>query len=299
MNSGRFRRFRAIVTLLTIASFVGGCSSSANSRYFGKAVPPKENIVRYVTGSEPETLDPQLPDGQPEARIFMALYEGLVEYGPKDQQPIPAIAKSWESNDTLDEFIFHLRDNAKWSDGKRITAHDFVYSMRRGFAPETISRTAVSLGGVIKYATEFNAEESFVKKGDRFLLQSDLSDEAEPKPAASFGPETPFHTIIRSTRITVDSDEKKRSKQLEANPKLKAAVEGAELVPIKAEDIGVEAVDDYTVRITLRQSTPYFVGMLAHQYFHFVPQHVIEKYGKDWTRPEHIVTCGPFRALSA
>jgi oligopeptide transport system substrate-binding protein len=248
-----------------------------------------------VTGSEPESLDPQLPDGQPEARIFMALYDGLVEYGPKDQQPIPAIAKSWENNPTLDEYIFHLRDNAKWSDGKPITANDFVYSMRRGFAPETISRTAVSLGGVIKYATEFNAEQMFVKKGDRFLLESDLKGEGDAKTPAPFGPDTEFHKFIHATRVTVDSDDKKRAKQLDANPKLKSAVEGAEFVPVKAEDIGVEAVDDHTVRVTLRQSTPYFVGMLAHQFFRFVPQHVIEKFGKDWTRPEHIVTCGAFR----
>lgn len=294
MAMRKFTRSHTLAAFLLISSFLAACSSSAGSRYFGKTVPPSENIVRYVTGSEPETLDPQLPDGQPEARIFMALYDGLVEYGPKDQQPIPAIAKSWETNPTLDEFIFHLRNNAKWSDGKPITANDFVYSMRRGFAPDTISRTAVTLGGVIKYAEDFNSEKLFVKKGDKFLLESDLSGDSE-KPAAAFGPETEFHKVIHATRVTVDADEKKRAKQLDADPKLKAALEGAELVPVKAEDIGVEAVDDYTVRMTLRQSTPYFVGMLAHQYFRFVPQHVIEKYGKDWTRPEHIVTCGAFR----
>lgn len=282
------------VFLILGASFVG-CSSSAKGRYFGQTVAPRDNAVRYVTGSEPETLDPQLPDGQPEARIFVALYDGLVEYGPKDQQPIPAIATSWETNPTLDEFIFHLRTNAKWSDGKPITANDFVYSMRRGFAPETISRTAISLGGVIKYATEFNAEQLFVKKGNGFLLESDVNGDEKPEPNVTFGPETEFHKSIHSTRVTVDADEKKRAKQLEADPKLRLAIQGAELVPIKAEDIGVEAVDNYTVRITLRQSTPYFVGMLAHQFFRFVPGHVIEKFGKDWTRTEHIVTCGAFR----
>lgn len=295
MAAGQFRRSQTLGAFLVVASFLNGCSSSASSRYFGQTAAPKDSVLRYVSGSEPETLDPQLPDGQPEARIFMALYDGLVEYGPKDQQPIPAIAKSWETNPNLDEFIFHLRNNAKWSDGKPITAHDFVYSMRRGFAPETISRTAISLGGVIKYAEAFNAEEVFVKKDGKFVLESDLSDEGESKPAPPFGPETEFHKTINSTRVTLDGDEKKRAKKLEADPKLKAAVEGAELVPVKAEDIGVEAIDDHTLRITLKQSTPYFVGMLAHQYFRFVPQQAIEKYGKDWSRPEHIVTSGAFR----
>ena len=66
----------------------------------------------------------------------MAIFEGLVEYDPKTQQPIPAIAKSWEGSPNVDEFIFHLRDNAKWSDGTPITANDFVFSMRRAFDPK-------------------------------------------------------------------------------------------------------------------------------------------------------------------
>ena len=78
-------------------------------------------------------------------------------------------------------------------------------------------------------------------------------------------------------------------------PKLQAAIQGKELVPVKAEDIGVEAVDDYTVRISLTQPTPYFTGLLAHPFFRFVPRKTIEKYGNQWTDPAHIVTCGPFK----
>src|SRR4051812_24983297 len=90
--------------LLVLASLlISSCGSEASSRFFGKTVAPKDNVLRYVSGSEPESLDPQVSDGQPEARIFMALYEGLVEYAPKDQQPIPAIAKSWELSPKVDE----------------------------------------------------------------------------------------------------------------------------------------------------------------------------------------------------
>ncbi len=289
------RRSKLLVSLLAISSLLGGCNSSANQRYFGKTVPPTNNVFRYITGSEPETLDPQLPDGQPEARIFLALYDGLVEYGPKDQQPIAALAKSWEVNPRFDEFLFHLRDNAKWSDGVPITAKDFVYSLRRGFAPETISRTAGN-GYVIKYAEAFNGDKVFVKKDGKFLLEKDFNGEPEKALPPAFGPETEFHQSINSSaHLTIESDEKKRAKEIAANPKLAAAVDGAELVPVKAEDIGVEAIDDYTLRITLRQSAPYFVGLLAHQFFRLVPQHAIEKWGKEWSRPEHIVTCGAFR----
>ncbi len=294
MAERRTARSHLMLSTFLLASFIAGCTATAKSKYFGKTSPPVGNVLRYISGSEPETLDPQLPDGQPEARIFMALYEGLVEYGPKDQQPVPAIAKSWEISPGVDELVFHLRDNAEWSDGKPITARDFVYSLRRGFAPETISRTAGN-GYPIKYSSEFNGEKVFVKKGDKFLTVADL-DPKPSKPYVPFGPDTDFHKFMHSPdRITVEGDEKKRAKELEGDPKLKAAVEGAEFVPVKAEDVGVEAIDDYTLRITLKQSAPYFLGLLAHQFFRLVPQQAIEKHGKEWTRPENIVTCGPFR----
>lgn len=294
MAESRSGRSYSLLFLFLITSLIAGCSSAAKGKYFGKTTPPSENVLRYVSGSEPETLDPQLPDGQPEARIFMALYEGLVEYGPKDQQPVPSIAKSWEISPNVDEFIFHLRDNAKWSDGTPITARDFVYSLRRGFAPETISRTA-GLGYAIKYSSEFNGEKVFVKKGGRYLTVADV-DPTPAKPQTPFGADTDFHKFMHSPdRITLEGDEKKRAKELGSDPKLKALAEGAEFIQVTAEDIGVEAIDDYTLRITLKQSAPYFLGLLAHQFFRLVPQHAIEKYGKDWTRPANIVTCGAYK----
>lgn len=295
MRNKGYCRFLLALSAFLLSVPISGCSSSAESRYFGQTTPPQSNVLRYITGPEPETLDPQLPDGQPEARIFLALYEGLVEYGPKDQLPIPALAKSWEINSKLDEFVFNIRENARWSDGKPITARDFVYSIRRGFRPETISRTA-SLGFFIKYAEAFKSGQVFVRKGDSFLSDRDLEESSVENVPVPIGPETDFSKFIRSPgRLLLDGDEKKRAKALAANPKLAAAVEGAEFVPVRAEDIGVEAIDDYTLRINLRQSAPFFLGLLAHQFFRLVPEQSVERHGKAWTRPENIVTNGPFR----
>lgn len=305
MNQARRKLILAVVAAL--AAFVAGCRTSANSRYFGHTEPPRDNVLRYVTGPEPESLDPQLTNGQPEARIHMAMFEGLVEYDPKTLQPIPALAERWEVSPKLDEFIFHLRKNAKWSDGKPITAKDFVYTMRRGFAPETVSRTA-ELGYFIKYAEAFNGKLVFVKKNNEFLLAKDFAAAADgsgseqenktsnASTAQTLGAETEFHRFIRSPeRLVVSGDEKKRGKEIAANPALKAALENAELVPVRGEDIGVEAIDDFTVRIVLRQSAPFFLGLLAHQFFRCVPQHTIEKYGRAWARAENIVTNGAFK----
>ena len=117
---------------------------------------PKRNILRYVNGDEPESLDPPISSGQPEARIYMALFEGLVEYDPKSLNAIPAMAERWDINNDSSEFVFHLRQNARWSNGDPITAHDFVYSIRAALAPKFASRTA-DLAYYISMPQAYNA----------------------------------------------------------------------------------------------------------------------------------------------
>ncbi len=87
----------ASACIFGIALLTAGCSASAKSEFFGKTDPPRDNILRYVSGSEPESLDPQQGSGQPEARIYMALYEGLTEYDPKTMLPLPALANADEA----------------------------------------------------------------------------------------------------------------------------------------------------------------------------------------------------------
>ena len=289
----------ALISLLTNACM----SAAGSSEFFGKVEPPADNTLRYISGSEPESLDPQVGTGQPEARLYMALYEGLAEYDPKTMEPIPAIAELWEVNGDSSEFVFHLRRDARFSDGTPITARDFVYTFRRGLSPELAARNAY-LAYYIKYAQAYNEGGVFVRdaRSGEFLLEQDVKPEAAKGGEAageSAVPETEFHRFMHSpTRLVLPGDEKKREKMLGADAKLKAAVEGKELVPVKGEDMGVEAVDDYTFRMTLTQSAPFFVKLIPHQFFRVVPRHVIEKYGNaGWPQPGRIVTSGAYRLL--
>lgn len=292
-----FSQARLSVALVVFSLILNSCTSSANNRYYGKTEAPKDNVLRYISGSEPESLDPQVANGQPEARIYMSLYDGLVEYHPKTMEAIPAIAESWEISKDGTEYIFNLRKNAKFSDDTPITAKDFVFMFRRALSPELASRSAL-FGYSLKYGEAYNSGGSFVKNSDgTFLLKKDFEENSMAvETHDTLGSASEFHKFMDSPeRLWVKADEKERAEQLEANPKLKAAVEGKELVSVKAEDIGVEAVDDYTLRLKLYQPTPYFIGLLAHQLFRVIPRHIIEKYGKDWTRPENIVTSGAFK----
>jgi len=290
---------KLLVFCLLSGLLVSSCTTKPTGRYFGLTVPPKDNIMRYVTGGEPESLDPPVSNSQPDSRIYTALFEGLVEYDPKTMEAIPALAETWETSKDGTEYLFHLRHNGRFSNGDPITAGDFVYTVRRGFSPELASRNAY-LGYYIKYSEAYNSDMSFVKGADgQFLLKSDFAEgpsSAPPPEHDTLGSDSDFHRFLDSPeRFYVPSDEKARNKMLDANPKLKAAVWGKELVPVKAEDIGLEAVDDYTLRIKLFQPAPYFVGLLAHQFFRVIPPKVVEQYGNSWSRAEHIVTSGAYK----
>ncbi len=299
MKRARFTISHLALTI-TLACFVTSCSTSASNKYWGQTVPPSQNVLRYVTGSEPESLDPVIPNGQPEARILMALYDGLIEYHPVTMDPIPGVAESWEITEGGTEYIFHLRKNAKFSNGDPITAHDFVYSIRRGFKPEIASRNA-SLGYYIKYSEAYNSGFAFARDKDgKFLLKKDFVEMVEaalPQEATPAG-DSAFHKFLdEPERLTVPTSDKDLLKLADSDPKLNAALIGKELVPVRAEDIGVEAVDDYTFRIKLYQPAPYFMGLLGHQFFRVVDQKVVEKFGERWSRPENIVTSGSFKVL--
>src|SRR3954454_21379618 len=111
--------FAAGALALLVAS--AGCGTRAqSSEYFGKVDPPAGQELRYISGSEPESLDPQVSTGQPEARLYLALYEGLTEYHPVTGEAVPAIAERWEPNADNTEFTFHLRHNARFSNGDPI-----------------------------------------------------------------------------------------------------------------------------------------------------------------------------------
>jgi oligopeptide transport system substrate-binding protein len=307
MSYLRSTQFRLGIALLALAAIAIGCSVAASSDvYFGRVIPPQGQVMRYVTGSESETLDPQVGTSAPDARIYSALYEGLVEYGPKNTLPIPAIAESWELNSDSSELVFHLRENARWSNGEPITAEDFVYTLRRGLSPKLASRNAY-LAYYIKYSQGYNTGGSFVRdpKTGQFVLERDVI-EAEAKAADSASakaptaedskPDTPFHEFMHEpARLMLSGDDTEREGQLKDNPKIKDAIAGKELVPVKAEDMGVEAIDPHTLRITLRQSAPFFLGLLAHQFFRAVPQKAIEKYGEAWTQAGNIISSGAFR----
>jgi oligopeptide transport system substrate-binding protein len=92
----------------------------------------RNRVLLLCEGTEPRTLDPQTAQGTPEHHVIMALDEGLVENDRDDQaKEIPGLADRWEHNADYSLWKFHLRDNAKWSNGDPVRAQDFIFSYKR------------------------------------------------------------------------------------------------------------------------------------------------------------------------
>ena len=179
----------------------------------------------FLNGAEPETLDPALITGQPEGRIATALFEGLTAFDAA-AHPQPGVAEKWEISKDGQVYTFHLRHNARWSNGDPVTAKDFVASWKRTLAPET--------------ASEYSYQLYYLKNGKAFN-EGTLKNFAE---------------------------------------------------------VGVRAIDDFTLVVTLENPTPFFIDLCA--FSTLLPVHIptVEREGDQWIKPGKIVSNGPYRLES-
>lgn len=116
----------------------------------------RDQVLHIGNLVEPNDLDPQVADSQQTNNVCMAFFEGLAQYDPKTNEPLPAVAERWESTPDAKTWTFHLRRNARWSNAEPVTARDFVFAFRRILSPNLAAEYA-SMLFVLKNAQEFNA----------------------------------------------------------------------------------------------------------------------------------------------
>jgi peptide/nickel transport system substrate-binding protein/oligopeptide transport system substrate-binding protein len=180
-----------------------------------------EMVWRRGALGDPGSLDPHKATTVIESNVLAELFEGLVSRDMRGEL-IPGAARSWSVDSTATVYVFQLREDAKWSNGDRVAADDFVFAFRRLMAPSTGAPYANIL------YTLKNAEK--INKGE---------------------------------------------------------------LPVEA--LGVRALSDLALEITLEQPVPYFIAELAH--FTAMPLHrkSVETYGSKFARPAHVVSNGPFK----
>ncbi|WAT02720.1 oligopeptide ABC transporter substrate-binding protein OppA [Rouxiella chamberiensis] len=208
--------------ILAAVSTVTPFSSFAADVPAGVQLAAKQELVKN-NGSEVQSLDPHKVEGVPESNVIRDLLEGLVNTSLKDGSVIPGVAESWENKD-FKVWTFHLRKDAKWSNGQPVTAADFVYSWQRLADPKTAS-----------------PYESYLQYGHIVNIDDIISGKKSP------------------------------------------------------DTLGVKAVDDHTLEVTLSEPVPYFVKMLSHTAMKPVYKPAIEKFGDKWTQPENYVGNGAYK----
>ncbi|MCW1916018.1 peptide ABC transporter substrate-binding protein [Luteolibacter sp. GHJ8] len=193
----------------------------------------REGVLIMGNSNEPKGLDSQVVTGVLESNILRALFEGLVSDHPsEDATVLPAGAEVLEPDATATVWTAKLRQDAKWSDGAPVTAHDYAFAYQRILEPSFAAKYAEML--------------YFLKGADRF----------------NKGETTDF------------------------------------------KEVGVEVLDDFTLRLTLRGPTPYFPQILKHYTWNPVPRHAVLKYGtmtqkgNAWSKLGNIVSNGPYQLKS-
>jgi ABC-type transport system substrate-binding protein len=104
-------------------------------------------IFRVGLQDDPKSLDPAIGYDVPSWAIEHLMFESLVTYGP-DSRIVPALAASWKEEGGK-AYVFTLRPDAKFHDGRDVTAKDVVYSFERLLDPATKSSGASFYGDIV------------------------------------------------------------------------------------------------------------------------------------------------------
>ncbi|MFM9994489.1 MAG: peptide ABC transporter substrate-binding protein [Phycisphaerales bacterium] len=227
--------------------------------------------LTFINRGDVTTLDLQRMSWVQDFRAANALFEGLVRrdvFSP-GYDPIPGVAERWEVSDDAREYVFHLRADARWSNGDAVTAGDFVYSWRRALLPETAcdytGQFQLIEGGAEFFAWRADALKGFAARRAR----------AASTPGGTFDGPGEARALWRETEAKF-----------------------AELVRLRAPD-------ERTLIVKLRLPTPYFLDLCAMPVFHPVYPPLVKGHetldpdsgrmecGHGWTKPPLLVSNGP------
>ncbi|WP_020060492.1 peptide ABC transporter substrate-binding protein [Bacillus sp. 123MFChir2] len=126
--------------ILATSLLISACSNPSSK---SKEVSGKQ-VLNVTISEEIPSLDTAKSMNGTSAHVMQNIFEGLYVLDEKDN-PVPGVAKSFEKSTDGKTYVFHLRKDAKWSNGNTVTARDFVYSWQRTVKPETASQYAYML----------------------------------------------------------------------------------------------------------------------------------------------------------
>jgi len=188
----RYLALLLALLLPSVPSFAGDEVAAPTTAWKKRHEPPDDSWKKasqeliFNNQSEPETLDPAIMTGVPEHTLALALYEGLVSLDPETLEPRPGVAESWEISADGTVYTFHLRRDAKWSNGDAVTSEDFTRSWHRALTQAFCDYAYLFY--YIKGAEDFR--KAFAQSGKAIPYEQFLAD---------VGVETPDPLTVRIT----------------------------------------------------------------------------------------------------
>lgn len=164
------KKSKSLLLLLTLVLAVGtllsacgsnndknssnGSSNTNNSANSGEEKLAADQTLKINLSAEPPTFDPAQAQDSQANTVLKTMYEGLARMNDNGEAE-PAAAESWDVDGT--KYTFHLRKDAKWSNGDPVTANDFVFAWERVLSPNTTPAAPYAYQlYYIKNAQEYN-----------------------------------------------------------------------------------------------------------------------------------------------
>ncbi|EMY5507274.1 peptide ABC transporter substrate-binding protein [Bacillus wiedmannii] len=144
------KKSHLMVMALVTSLLLTACNNKANK----SETEAKKQVLNVTVSEEIPSLDTAKTMDGTSAHVMQNIFEGLYVLDDQDQ-PIPAVAKSFKRSEDGKKYTFDLRKDAKWSNGDNVTANDFMFAWKRAITPETASQYASMLFHV-KNAKEIN-----------------------------------------------------------------------------------------------------------------------------------------------
>lgn len=295
---------RAVVALGASLAMLAAACGEDESPYFGTTTRKgKSPSTFYVNaGPEPELIDPgRATDGV--GTLFVShLFEGLSVYDPRDAHPTQGVARAWDRSDDNRLFRFHLRKEALWSDGKRVTAADFVFAWTRALRPSLGSNAATILYVLM------NGE--LYQRGQLEITRGRTEVKGAPSEGAPVVSVLPAGTAVRILKTEKEYAQIAVHRRLPtfdpARPPPGEVADPAPLGFVRTSELeesegvlGVRAVDDETLEIEAERPVPYFLDLTCYATLAPMRRDVVEPLEKAGevdrlNRPENVVGNGPY-----
>ncbi|MDT2047367.1 oligopeptide ABC transporter substrate-binding protein [Priestia aryabhattai] len=150
------KRIMSVVMMSILVFTLAACTATSDSGAEPEGSSKKEDgkVLYMNNGAEPTSFDPPIGFDSYSWQMLNNLMEGLTRLG-QEHEPEAAIAEKWDVSQDGKVYTFHIREDAKWSNGDDVTAGDFEFAWKRLLNPETGSPAAF-LGYFIEGGEEFN-----------------------------------------------------------------------------------------------------------------------------------------------